>query len=296
MIDFLKYRGIVLIYSLVIFAGVVGLGFYRYQTRGSVFTYSVDFTGGTQILMKFEKPVSANELKNILEAKGWTGTITREFAPQEIMVRVKEFENDSLGLAERMKAAVIKAMPDSGATVLQSEAVGPGVGAELRGNSVRAVLFALIALLFYIALTFWSYSFAVGAVVALVHDAIVMLTFFMIFDRDISINVIAAILAVLGYSINDTIVIFSRIRGNLKKMRHIPLKDVVNTSLNQTLSRTILTSFATSLSVISMIIFGGEVLRDFSITLLIGIIFGTYSSIFIASPVMMVLHREEKAA
>ena len=149
-------------------------------------------------------------------------------------------------------------------------------------------------MLLYIWLRFFSVSFGVGAVVSLFHDAIVILGIFLLFDKEISINVISAILAVLGYSINDTIVIFTKIRQNIKTMRDVPIAKIVNTSINQTLSRTILTSFSTALVVLSLFILGGEALRDLSLALLIGIIFGTYSSIYIASPLMLLLYKEAK--
>lgn len=294
-IDFLKYSQVILFCTALVFAGSAGLALYRSQTRGSAFMYSVDFTGGTQVLLKFDKPTSSRDVKNALEKKGWSGIMTREFPNNELLVRVKAFENDAYGLGGLIRQAIIDAIPGVDVTILSTEAVGPGVGAELRNKSIYAILFSLIALLLYIAVTFWSFSYAIGAVVALIHDSIIMLTFFLLFDRDISITVIGAILAVLGYSINDTIVIFSRIRTNLKKMPQVPVAQVINLSINQTLTRTLLTSFTTLLTVTSMVIFGGEALRDFSVILLIGIIFGTYSSIFIASPVMLLFYRQEKA-
>lgn len=293
-IDFLKYRQIVLFFTAFVFAASAGLALYRYQTRGSAFMYSVDFTGGTQVLLKFNKNVSSRDVKNALESQGLPGVITREFQNNELLVRVKAFENDANGLGGRIRQIVQEAVPGIEVTILSTEAVGPGIGAELRDKSIYAILFSLIALLLYIAVTFWSFSYGIGAIVALIHDAIIMLTFFLLFDRDISITVIGAILAVLGYSINDTIVIFSRIRSNLKKLPQMAVIDVINLSITQTLTRTLLTSFTTLLTVLSMVIFGGEALRDFSMVLLIGIIFGTYSSIFIASPVMMLFYRREK--
>lgn len=275
--------------------GVLGVYLYKWHTRGYTFVYSVDFTGGTQVLLKFQKPVSTLALKEILEKNGWKNPITREFsAPEEVLVRVSEFSNDAKGLAERMKQVIQTEISDNPVSILQSEGVGPGVGQTLRWNLFLAVIIALIAILIYIALRFWSFAFAAGAVVALIHDPIAILGIFLLFDREISINVIGVILAVIGYSINDTIVIFSRIRENLHKMKGSSLEEIVNVSLNKTFRRSILLSFATMLTVLSMLFFGGEVLRDFSLALLIGIVFGTYSSIYIASPVMMLLYKEGK--
>jgi preprotein translocase subunit SecF len=295
MINFLKYRLICGIFSLLFFATSVGVYIYKWQTRGYTFVYSVDFTGGTQVLLRFDKPVNVCQLKDILEKNEWKNPITREFSiPEEVLVRVSEFSNDAKGLAERMKTAIQAEIPDNNVVILQSEGVGPGVGQTLRWNFFLAVLIALLAILVYIAIRFWSFAFAAGAIVALIHDPLAILGIFLMLDREISINVIGVILAVIGYSINDTIVIFSRIRDNLYKMKNESLHEVVNVSINKTLRRTILTVVATALSVLSMFFFGGEALRDFSLALLIGIVIGCYSSIYIASPVMMALYKEGK--
>lgn len=293
--DFLKYRPFVVLFTLVIVGAFIGTYVYRVNQRGEAFSYSVDFTGGTQALFKFNKPVSGAQVRDILDRNGWTGAVLREFsAANEIIVRVKEFENNAQGVGERMQTVLSAALPDAQPTLLRTEGVGAGMGEELRWKSIRAVIIALIAMLIYIAFTFWSTAFAIGAVVALCHDAFVMVAVILFLDHDISIDVIGAILAVLGYSINDTIVIFSQIRTNLVKMRDKSLHEIVNTSLNQTLRRTLLTSFSTALTVGSMFFLGGEGLRDFSLTLLVGIVFGTYSSIYIASPIMMMLYKEPK--
>ncbi|HZW61898.1 MAG TPA: protein translocase subunit SecF [Candidatus Babeliales bacterium] len=297
MIDFLKYRYFTALVSAAIIISFIGMAIYKVQNYGYAFTYSIDFTGGTQALLRFSKPVSSEELKNVLEQNGWHGATLRELSSAdnkpEIIVRVKEFVNDAKGLAERIRHAVAAAFPGTEVTVLQSEGVGPGVGAELRWKAMMAVLIALLAIAIYIALTFWSFAFAMGAIVSLAHDAIVMLALFLFFDKDISINVIGAVLAVLGYSINDTIVIFSSIRHNIKKMPGTGIAEIVNISINQTLRRTLLTTFATLLTVTAMLVLGGESLYDFSLTLFVGILFGIYSTIYIASPVMMLLYKEK---
>lgn len=294
MVDFIRYRVPSAIFSAALLALFIGLAAYRKSTHGGVFSYSIDFTGGTQVLFKLDKRVPAQQLKNILESKGWHGAVIREFSNNELLVRVKEFSNDAKGLAERIRHEITQEIPDANAQILQSEGVGPGVGATLRWKSFRAVIYALIAMLAYIALRFWSPSFAIGAVIALFHDAFVMLLAFLLLNREISVNVIGAILAVLGYSINDTIVIFSEIRDNLAKMRTASLAEVVNVSLNKMMRRTLLTSISTGLAVLAMLILGGEALADFSIALMVGIIFGTYSSVYIASPIMMLLYKREE--
>lgn len=293
MVDLLKYRVLSIVFSLAIVLGFIGTASYRYLHRESVFTYSVDFTGGTQATLRFSQPVVSEKIKKII-SKQWDGVTLREFPAQnELLIRVKEVETDSKGLADRMRQAIITKMPDVDVKVMSSESVGAGIGQELRSRSMWAVLIALFALLIYIALTFWSFSYAVGAVVALFHDALVMLAIFLFLDREISIGLIAAMLGVLGYSINDTIVIFSKIRDTFKTMPSASVYDVVNAGINQTLRRTLLTSISTALAVMPMLFLGGEALRDLSLTLLVGIVFGTYSSVYIASQVMMSLYRGE---
>ncbi|MGA9531048.1 MAG: protein translocase subunit SecF, partial [Candidatus Babeliales bacterium] len=231
-------------------------------------------------------------IKAALEKNGWRNPVIREFGDKEYLVRVKDSVSDVRVFSDQMKHAIMSDAAISQITILQEESVGPGIGEELRWKSVRAIGVALLVLLIYITLVFRSYAFAVGAVVALVHDALAMLALFLLVDRDISLNVIAAILAVLGYSINDTIVIFSSIKKNLQDSHGLPLYAIVNKSIQHMLRRTLLTSISTALTVGSLLLFGGEALKDFSLTFLIGIIFGTYSSIYIASPVMMLLYKE----
>lgn len=294
MIDFLKYRLITTIISFGIISGFFGTYIYRVQTGQEPLKFSVDFTGGTQVLFKFDKPVSVHELRTILEKTGWPGVVMREFAgKEEILVRVQAFEGDAMGLAVRMKDAISKAMPDVTISILQSESVGQTIGASLRWRSMQAIFLALLAMLIYIVLRFRSLGFALGAVAALFHDAIAIVATFMFFNLEISVNVVMAILAILGYSINDTIVIFTQIRKNLIQMRHSSLYEIVNTSINQMLRRTLLTSLSTGLAVIAFLIFGGEMLRNLSIALLVGIVFGTYSSIYIASSLMMLIYKKQ---
>lgn len=292
MIDFLKYRLFYGLFSLLMFASFIGLYSYRVATRGYAFSYSVDFTGGTQVLLRFSKPVTDGKIKDILEKKGWSNPVMRDFPNNEILVRIKEVSTDTKGFSDNIQGALQEAMPDNHVEILSVDSVSGSIGEILRWKSIWAVGFALILMLLYIWVRFWSVSFGVGAVVALLHDAVAILLVFLILDKEISINVISAILVVLGYSINDTIVIFTKIRQNIKAMKNTAIDKIVNISLNQTLRRTILTSFATTLVVLSLIILGGEALRDLSLALLVGMIFGTYSSIYIASPIMLLLYKE----
>ncbi len=307
-IDFLKYRPLFYSLSGLLFALFIGGAIYKYQTQGSIFMYSVEFTGGTETVLGFYKKgvgadgkdqnvsqkVTSEQVQHILSPKNAEGITTREFSDHEILVRVKNVETDPKGLAERFKEYLEAALPDTRVAVLQTNSVGAGVGGELRTNAVWFVSLALFLMLLYIWFRFRSFSFAMGAFVSLFHDAIAILTFVLWFDYEISLNILAAILFVLGYSIHDTIVVFSRIREHFTKREPGTPDEIANLSINETLRRTLLTSFATALTVVALLIFGGEVLRTLSLALLIGIIFGTYSSIYIATPVMLLLYREKK--
>lgn len=288
MINFLKFRYVCgLISAIVMIVTIVG-----YFYLGG-FRYSVDFTGGTQVLLNFEKPVNSEKLKEILEKNGWRSIATREFSKTEILVRVQEFSNDAKGLSERIRSTIEQQLAENKVTILSTDSVGSGIGESLRTQLIKAIIIGLLLMLLYIAIRF-QFAFAVGAVIALLHDAVAVLAVFLFFNKEISIDVIGAILAMLGYSVNDTIVIFSRIRENMKNVRDVSIYDIINLSINQTLSRTILTSLATALTVASLLIFGGEALKDLALSLLIGIIVGTYSSIYIASAVMMLIHKDSK--
>lgn len=293
-IDFLKYRYYCFAFSALIFAAFFGGIAYKYQTRGSAFLYSVEFTGGTQVLFGFSQPVSGESVARILSSNNFADANIREFSDRELLVRVKGFENDTKGLAERLRTILETSMSGVKVEIKQTDSVGVGVGSDLRKNSVWAVLLCLLIMLLYIWFRFRSFSFAFGNLVSLLHDAIVILTLVIWLDYEISMNIITAVLFVLGYSIHDTIVIFSRIRERMHKKTGETPTQLVNTSINETLRRSILTSFATALVVASLFIFGGEVLRTLSFALLVGIVFGTYSSIYIASPVMLLLYREKK--
>jgi preprotein translocase subunit SecF len=293
MIDFLKYRFICAFFSLVMVGAFLGTFAYKRITTGQAFTYSVEFTGGTQIRLGFDKPARGQQVADILEKSGWARPVIREFGPKEMIVRVQDFSSDITGLGEKLRSAIQQGLGDVNVQLLQIDSIGQGVGEALSWNAIKALILSLIAMLLYIGWRFWSFSYGMGAVIALFHDAFAILFFWLLFNKEISVNVIMAILAVLGYSVNDTIVIFAQIRENIKQMRTVPLEEIVNISINQTLRRTILTSFSTALVVLSLIIFGGEVLRDLSLALLIGIAFGTYSSIYIASPIMLMLYKEK---
>lgn len=296
MIDFLKYRVFYAAISILIFVAFFGDYAYKYYVRGSTFSYSVDFTGGTQVLLGISEPVSSATLIKALEVAGIKSVSTRDFSSREILVRAASFSNEQEGVAHVIQKVAQETFPGNQIHIKKVDSIGGGIGESLRVKSIKAVALALLLMFLFIAIRCWSFSFAAGALVSLFHDAVFILAYFLLFDKEISLNVIGAILAVLGYSINDTIVIFARIRENIVRLPGKSIEEIVNISMNETLRRTLLTSFATTLVVASLFFFGGEALQSLSVTLLIGIIFGTYSSIYIASPVMLMLYKEPKKA
>lgn len=248
--------------------------------------YGIDFLGGTSIELKFEKDISVAEVRSALTQVGFGAAEIKSFgSAREILIRVQEQEVGT-EISDAIKAEITKAFPDNPYTVQMIEKVGPKIGAELRTAAVFAVLIAMGCILIYIS---WRFQpvFAVGAIVALFHDVIITLGVFSLLQFEISLNVVAAFLTIVGYSLNDTIVVFDRIRENLKVLRRETYSNIVNISINQTLSRTILTSGTTLMVVLVLYLFGGEVIHNFAFALLIGIGIGTYSSIFVASPILV---------
>ena len=282
-INFMRYKELCLSLFLVL---IIATGFTYWLKNG--FNYSVDFTGGTQLQLKFENPVDGEQIKNLLKDAGWKSVDIRVFSSNHILVRLQsEVELKTL---QKQISEFLASKISNKLTIEKIDSVSPKVGKLLRSNSIKAIFIALVLMLLYITIRFKS-SYALGAVLALVHDTLIIVFFFLLTGIEISADVIAAIIMILGYSINDTIVIFSRIRENIVILKDKPMLEIVNISLNQTLRRTLLTSFSTALVVMSLIMLGGETLRGLSFVLLIGIIFGTYSSIFIASPIMLMFSR-----
>lgn len=285
-IDFLKYRYFALAVSVLFLI----VGFVSYFAKDG-FKYNIDFSGGAEIRVQFKDSVAIGKLRSVLTQKGWDDAVIQNIAlsDKEYIVKVGVEKVDDIENLEKQFVADIESqIPDNKITIENIEWVGAEVGKGMQWDAVKAVLLSLLILLLYIAIRY-KYSFAVGAVVALMHDILAVLVIILLTGEPVSLNILAAILAILGYSLNDTIVIFSRIRRNMVSMKGAGLVGVVNTSINQTLSRTLLTSFSTLLAVGSIFILGGETLRSFSFVMLLGIAFGTYSSIYIASPIMILL-------
>ncbi|MFH1461592.1 MAG: protein translocase subunit SecF [bacterium] len=281
MINFLKYKTICFALSLTILvSGVVA-----YFALGG-FKYHIDFSGGAEVNVSFENPIDIGVLRKAISNEGWKDSVIQSMGKsgKDFIIRIGGATAE--GLEEKFRGAVDAATPGNIMTVNHIDWVGAAVGKDMQKNALIAVLLSLLLILLYVAVRS-KYGYAVGAVVAIAHDMLAVLIFLLILREPISLSVLAAVLAILGYSINDTLVIFNRIKENVKKLHGDTLENIVNVSINQTLKRTLLTSFSTLLAVGSFFILGGETLRGFSLTMIIGIIFGTYSSIYIASPIMM---------
>lgn len=288
MYNFLKYRVPSILFSL----SIILVGVAAYVMKGG-FHYSIDFTGGTEIRVRFEKPQHTEDIKKVIHDDWHGGSVYSVVGANELIVRVQDTPDKVAGLDAKIVESINKVSVDNKASVVQVNSISRSVSDNLWGTWLKAFIIALLLLVLYLSLTF-KFAFAMGAVVAIVHDALIVLSVFLLLNKEISIELIGAVMAVLGYSINDTIIIFSRIRENLKRQKNETLHSIVNLSLNQTLRRTILTSAATALVVVSLFVFGGATIRDLALALLLGIVFGTFSSIYIASPIMMFFYREQK--
>jgi len=287
-VDFLGKRKMAAIFSIVMI--VASLGFLA--AKG--LNFGIDFTGGTLVEVKFDKAPKISDVRNSIAPKGYEQAVIQQFgAPEEILIRVQNKEaSDSSKIGTDILDALNGTFSADSVEMRRVEFVGPQVGEELTEAGIMAVLFAMAAILVYVTFRF-RLRFAIGADVALLHDVTIVVGIFALTGKEFTLPVVAAILTVIGYSLNDTIVVFDRIRENFalnrKKKKPEEEVDVVNNSINQTLARTLMTSFTTLLVVIALFLFGGEVIHDFAFALIVGIVVGTYSSIYIASPVMLAL-------
>ena len=264
---------------------------------------SIDFRGGTLIAVNYTDVIDINDVRSSMENVEIEGRIF-DFSKAEIkhfgdlsnvVFRIASLENEpenfTKSLIDKMSRLYPDLIPeDNDDFILAIEKVGPKIGAELRGDAIMAIFSALLLILIYITIRF-ELKYAVGAIAALTHDVIITLGIFSLFDFEISLAVIAAFLTIVGYSLNDTIVIFDRIRENSKMLKKSTLVSVINQSINDSLSRTIVTSLTTFFVVLILFLFGGEVLHTFSFAMIIGVIVGTYSSIFVASPVVIYMDK-----
>jgi preprotein translocase subunit SecF len=294
--DFLRWRwhAIVLSWVVIIAGIVVGM------TRGV--PLGLEFAGGTQVIAQFDKTPSIEMVRQALDRNypaGGENVVVQSYgdpSQRQVMIRVPQVGGEGGSALSATRSAVEKALQAGGLghfSIAGTEIVSPTVGRDLSQKGLSAFFLSLAGILAYIAFRF-EFSFAVGAVIATIHDIFVTFAFLAFFQYDLTLNVIAALLTVTGYSTNDTIVIFDRVRENLRSMRSKSLNEVVNLSLNQTLGRTVITAGTALLSAIALFLFGGEVLRGFAFTMIVGIVTGTYSSVFVAAAIVTLWNRKAR--
>jgi len=287
-INFIKWRWHAIAFSTILI--VVGMA--QILTQG--FKLGVDFEGGTVMVLRFEQPVSEDAIRTALTSLPGEKTVQRygDAAANQVLIRLPQVldvqEGQTLDDASNAVLDLVRQADVGAFEPDRIGIVGPVIGADLRRKGVLATVFALLGMLVYIGLRF-RFSFSVGAIIATFHDVLVTLIFLHWFGYELSLNTIAALLTMTGYSVNDTIVIFDRVRENSRLMRKDALEPLVNLSVNQTLSRTIITAGTTFLAVLGLYLYGGEALEGFAFTMLVGVISGTYSTVFIAAAIAIVL-------
>jgi len=279
---FMSGRKVAMIFSAILL--LISLG----SLISNSLNWGIDFTGGTLIEVGYPEAVELKPIRAVLGQAGFGDAIVQHFGTaSDVLIRIApRGDASSASLSDQL--VTILRDQNSGAEMRRQEFVGPQVGDELTEDGGLAMIYALIGILIYVAMRF-EYRFAIGSVAALMHDVIITIGFFALFKLEFDLTVLAAILAVIGYSLNDTIVVFDRIRENFRKVRKGNAEDVVNRSLNQTISRTLVTSFTTLLVLIALFIFGGELIHGFATALIIGVVIGTYSSIYVASAAALAL-------
>lgn len=282
-IDFMKYRKIAFIASSIF----ILIGLISFFLRGEA-NFGIDFTGGTLVRYKFSQVVHTGDIRDSLEEVGLSKGIIQSYdGGKGILIRTPGEKR------KEIESIIDKKFSSLDPIVEEEVTIGPVVGKLLKKQAFLAMIFALVGILLYIGWRF-EFTFGFSAVICLFHDVLFTVGIFSLTKREISLPVIAAFLTIVGYSLNDTIVVFDRIRENMKISRNRPLSEVINASVNQTMSRTIITSFTTLLAVLALLFLGGTVIRDFAFAMTIGVIIGTYSTIYIASPLLIEMGKRSK--
>lgn len=289
-INFVGKRMIAIVFSLVLIAiGIISL-----ISKGGP-NYGIDFAGGTLVQVKFEEPTGAAAIKQALDGMEIGSLVVQQFGDDanEFMIRMENTSAELKGLSREVKEHLEAAYGADKVDLRRTEMVGPQVGKDLRMKGLKAIFYAMLGILVYISWRF-EFRFAVGAIIALLHDVAITLGAFSLFGKEIDLPIIAAFLAIIGYSLNDTIIVYDRIRENLGRYNKESFSFIVNRSINDTLSRTLLTSGTTLLVVLALFVLGGGVIHNFAFAMLVGVAIGTYSSIFVASPIL-IFWEERKA-
>ena len=277
-IDFMgKFKTTLMISGVLILVGFVSIAMH-----GGL-KYGIDFEGGTLVQLKFPEAPAIDSIRSGLKEIGLADSTIQEFgSPDTILIRVERADGELKEMGSRIKRALEEKKGFTGILIERVEMVGPKVGKDLRTKALLSILYAIIGIVIYISWRF-ELQYAIAAIIALLHDVLITMGAFSMLDKEFTLVIVAAFLTIIGYSLNDTIVVFDRIRENTRRRSKESLSDVINTSINQTLSRTLLTSGTTLLVVVALFFLGGEIIHDFSFALLVGVVVGTYSSIFIAS-------------
>lgn len=276
--DFMgKSRIAIILSGLLIMIGIASVIFH-----GGL-KYGIDFSGGTLVQLKFKSAPVLQDIRDGLKSMGMGDSTIQEFGSKnDILIRIQRTEGKLEAVGDKIKSALESKLSKDDISVERVEMVGPQVGKDLREKAILSIIYAIIGIVIYISWRF-EFQYALAAIIALVHDVLITVGAFSLLDKEFTLVTIASILTIIGYSLNDTIVVFDRVRENLRRRGKLLFKDIVNTSINQTLSRTLLTSGTTLVVVAALFFLGGEIIHDFSFALLVGVIVGTYSSIFIAS-------------
>jgi preprotein translocase subunit SecF len=283
-IDFIGKKYItVLISGSIIILGIIAI----VQISKGKANLGIDFAGGTAIQVRFESEVSLQSLRLALESGGVQDFDLQDIpAENKVLIKTKISEGDLRKIAENITSALSQNLPDNKYIVDSTTAIGPKVGKRLRNDAAMAILMAVIGILIYVGFRF-KFQFGVGATIATFHDVLAVLSIFYIMGKEINLIAVSALLTIAGYSLTDTVVVYDRIRENLRTQLKDSVITVINRSINEVLSRTVITSVTTFLAVASLFFFGGEVIHDFAFAIMLGIIVGTYSSIFVASPILL---------
>ncbi len=290
-INFQKNRMLFIGMSVVLI--LVGLS--SILVRGGL-NYGIDFAGGTLVQLKFDAPADIGRIRDGLKGIDLGESVIQEFgSPREVIIRVEKSSESLQNLSDQITAALAETFGQDAFTVERVEVVGPQVGRDLQRKALLALLYALVGVLIYITVRF-EFRFAVGAILALIHDVLMTVGVFSVLNKEFTLPIIAAILTIVGYSLNDTIVLLDRIRERLRLKAKETNEGTINTSINLTLSLTLLTSLTTLIVVLTLFFLGGEVIHDFAFALIIGVLVGTYSSIFIASPTLLLFQKYAKPA
>lgn len=282
-LDFLGKRKLAFIFSSILLL----ISVISFFVNG--LSFGIDFTGGSVYEMHFNQSVDLGKMRSTLVERGFADANVQHFgSSEEVLLRLKPMENiNQQELGQQILEAANASQPEPG-EMRRVEFVGPQVGDELLDDGGLALLFAFIGVMIYVSIRF-EWKFSVGAVLALIHDSVITLGFFSVFQWEFDMTVLSAILAIIGYSINDTIVVYDRIRETFRTSRNTEVEEITNNALNETLGRTILTSFTVFLTVLALVFLGGKTIHGFAIAMLIGVVVGTYSSIYVASAVALAL-------